>query len=107
MLHLTLTFSELDLARTVAENKAIYKQSTANAVVASTKSKNNLLDEYKQQNKVPQKVEEKEVFLDKAQTEKAVAEMVKAQIKDEQIAKMVIAFVNEKLDGACIYKKVK
>lgn len=45
------------------------------------------------------------LFIDKAETEKAVDAFVSAQIKDTETAELVAAFVKNALDGACVYFK--
>lgn len=100
-----LEFRKLNLAETVKQNKEVYDTATATHIVASTKSYNNLIEEYQAKNQVPTKASKKDLFLDRAKTEKAVAEMVTAQIEDKEVSKLVIEHINKVLDGGCVYYK--
>lgn len=81
------------------------KKEIVSAVVASTKSQNNLIEEMKEQGKNVGTVKVEEFFLDKQTTANAVAEMVAKQIKEEEIAKAVVSHIVKALDGACVFKK--
>ena len=81
------------------------KREIVSAVVASTKSQNNLIEEMKEQGKNVGTVKVEEIFLDKQATATAVAEMVAKQIKEEEIAKAVVSHIVKALDGACVFKK--
>lgn len=81
------------------------KRETVSAVVASTKSQNNLIEEMKEQGKNVGTVKVEEFFLDKQATANAVAEMVAKQIKEEEIARAVVSHIVKALDGACVFKK--
>lgn len=105
MLKVKLTFRTLDLEKTLAEKKESYKIETANYLVASTKSYNNLVDDLKADNKVAQESEIKELFLDKANAEKAVAAMVESMVADTVYRPLVTAHIMKALDGACAFKK--
>lgn len=78
---------------------------TKTAVVASTKSQNNLVEEMKEQGYLVGKIVVEDLFLDKQATANAVAEMVAKQIKEEEIAKAVVSHIVKALDGACVFKK--
>lgn len=83
----------------------VIKKESVSAIVASTKSQNNLIDEMKEQGKNVGTVKVEEIFLDKQATATAVAEMVSKQIKEEEIAKAVCSHIVKALDGACVFKK--
>lgn len=105
MLKVKLTFRTLDLEKTLASKKEEYKVETQNALVASTKSYNNLIDDLKAENKVATNSEIKELFLDKATTEKAIAAMVAANVADTAYQPLVTAHIIKALDAACVFKK--
>ena len=105
MLKVKLTFRTLDLEKTLVEKREMYKVETQNALVASTKSYNNLIDDLKAENKVATNSEIKELFLDKATTEKAIAAMVAANVADTAYQPLVTAHIMKALDSACVFKK--
>lgn len=105
MLKVKLMFRSLDLEKTLAEKKECYKTDTAAYLVASTKSYNNLIDDLKQENKVATNSEIKELFLDKAATRNAVAEMVSKAVTDTAYQPLVIEHIMKALDSACVFKK--
>ena len=75
------------------------------AIVASTKSQNNLIDYLKEQGKIVASVSVEEIFLDKGKTRQAVADFVETQINDKAVSDSVIAHIVKALDGACVFKK--
>ena len=75
------------------------------AIVASTKSQNNLVDELKQQGKIVASVKVEELYLDKAKTRQAVADFVSTQISDKVVCESIISHIVKALDGACVFKK--
>lgn len=81
------------------------KKEIVSAVVASTKSQNNLIEEMKEEGKNVGTVKVEEFFLEKQAIATAVAEMVAKQIKEEEIAKAVVSHIIKTLDGACVFKK--
>lgn len=83
----------------------VYEVANATHIVASTKSFNNLLEDYQAQGKMPTSTKREDLFLDKDKTEKAVDNLVNEQIKDTEVAKLVSEFVKKALDGACVYYK--
>lgn len=105
MLKVKATIKTLDLEKTIAEKKLIYNTETADYLVASTKSFNNLMDDLKAENKMPSNAEKTDLFLDKAATEKAVAAMVADMVKDNEYAPLVVTHIMNALDGACVFKK--
>lgn len=105
MIKVKATLKTLDLEKTIAEKKEVYKTETAHYLVASTKSFNNLMDDLKAENKTPSTAERTDLFLDKAATEKAVTEMVAGMVKDTEYAPLVVAHIMTALDGACVFKK--
>ena len=105
MLKVKLTFRTLDLEKTIAEKKEAYKTETANYLVASTKSYNNLVDDLKQENKIAANSEIKELFLDKAATRNAVTEMVSKAVTDTAYQPLVVEHIMKALDSACVFKK--
>ena len=105
MLKVKLTFRTLDLEKTIALKKEQYKVETQNALVASTKSYNNLIDDLKAENKVATNSEITELFLDKAMTEKAIASMVSVAVADVAYQPLVINHIMKALDSACVFKK--
>lgn len=82
-----------------------FNREIVNAIVASTKSQNNLVDEMKARGQNVGTVKVEELFLDKQATATAVAEMVATQVKDEVVAKAVVSHIVKALDGACVFKK--
>lgn len=101
----TLEFKALNLDETVKQKKAVYTTETATHIVASTKSFNNLVEDYQKENKAPTSTTRKDLFLDKTATETAVDNLVNAQIKDTETAKLVAEYVKKVLDGGCVYYK--
>jgi hypothetical protein len=92
----------------VIENgKAVvkYETETADYIVASTKSYNNLVDDLKLQGKVATNAVVTDLFLDKTSTSKIIADCVKEQIKDTEIAQFITEHCLKALDGACVFKK--
>lgn len=100
-----LQFKKLNLAETVKQNKEVYDTATATHIVASTKSYNNLLEDYQGKNQAPTKTERKDIWLDRKETEKAIETFVNAQIRDTETAKLVVEYVKNIFDGACVYFK--
>lgn len=83
-----------------------YDEKTADYVVASTKSYNNLIEDLKQENKIPTNTIVKDVFLDKEATRDAIESVVKEQLKDDaETAKRIMYHVMLALDRACVFKK--
>ena len=105
MLKVKLTFRTLDLEKTIAAKKEQYKVETQNALVASTKSYNNLIDDLKAENKVATNSEIKELFLDKSETRKAVTEFVAKAVTDTAYQPLVVEHIIKALDNACVFKK--
>lgn len=105
MLKVKATIKTLDLEKTIAEKKEVYKTETANYLVASTKSFNNLMDDLKEENKTPSSVERADLFLDKAETKKAITEMVEKLVKDTEYKPLAVEHIMTALDGACVFKK--
>ena len=105
MQKVTLTFKT---PRAVIENGnpvIKYETQTETHIVASTKSQNNLIDDMQRDGKIPTEKKIENLFLDRAETEKAVDAFVSSQIKDTKTAELVSAFVKNALDGACVYYK--
>lgn len=105
MLKVKVTVKTLDLDKTLAERKEVYKTETANYLVASTKSFNNLMDDLKAENKTPSSAERVELFIDKVATINAVKAMVDSLVKDNEYKPLVVAHIMNALDGACVFKK--
>ena len=105
MLKVKLTFRTLDLEKTIAAKKEQYKVETQNALVASTKSYNNLIDDLKAENKVATNSEITELFLDKSTTEKAITAMVAQSVADVAYQPLVVEHIIKALDSACVFKK--
>ena len=105
MLKVRATIKTLDLEKTIAEKKEVYKTETANYLVASTKSFNNLMDDLKAENKTPSSAERADLFLDKVETKKAVTAMVENLVKDTEYKPLVVEHIMTALDGACVFKK--
>ena len=84
-----------------------YKRETVYAVVASTKSQNNLIEEMKRQGQNVGTVKVEDLFLDKKATATAVAEMVENQLEkeSEEVKKAVAYHILKALDGACVFYK--
>lgn len=81
-----------------------YETTDIIAVVASTKSENNLTDELKQQYDSVFYTA-KDLFLDKEKTTNAILATVKEQIKDEQIQKQVVEHIKNVLEIGCLFYK--
>lgn len=105
MLKVKATIKTLDLEKTIAEKKEIYKTETANYLVASTKSFNNLMDDLKAANKTPSSAERADLFLDKIAAKDAITAMVETLVKDVDYRPLVVAHIMNALDGACVFKK--
>lgn len=105
MIKTEVTIKTLDLEKTLAEKKEVYKTETANYLVASTKSFNNLMKDLKAENKVPSSVKTVELFLDKAEVESTIIDMVHEMVDDSEYAALVINHIMSALDGACIFKR--
>ena len=84
-----------------------YKRETVSAVVASTKSQNNLIEEMKEQGKNIGTVKVEEFFLDKQETAKSITDMVEKQLakESEEVKKAVVSHILKALDGACVFYK--
>ena len=105
MIKVKVTMKTLDLEKTLAEKKEVYKTETANYLVASTKSFNNLIDDLKAENKTPSSAERVDLFLDKVATQTAITAMVENLVKDVEYRPPVITHIMNALDGACVFKK--
>lgn len=106
MQKVTLVFRE-PIAK-IKDGKPVieYDEQTADYVVASTKSYNNLIEELKQDNKIATNSIVENIFIDKETTRKAVEAIVNGQIKDDAVtAKAVINHMMSALDKACVFKK--
>lgn len=103
MIKVSIEVRELNMAATIAQNRPVYDSRVDNTVVASTKSLNNLLDEYKQNNETVANVKRVDYFIDKAETEKAVAEMVGKLVDDDTIQYETVKHIMKALDGACVF----
>ena len=103
MLKVNIEVRELDMPATIAQNRPVYNVRVDNAVVASTKSLNNLLDEYKAKNETVARVNRVDYFIDKAETEKAVAEMVDKLVDDNTVKYETVEHIMKALDGACVF----
>ena len=99
MQKLSINIKEVDFE----QKKFVDKVETA--IVASTKSQNNLIDEMKEQGKIVASVKVEEIFLDKAKTRQAVADFVSTQVNDKAVADSIISHIVKALDGACVFKK--
>ena len=75
------------------------------AVVASTKSANNLKDSLAENRTFVRKCDTENVFIDTALAEKHVVELVNAGVKDESIRKAITEHIMNALDGACVFYK--
>ena len=84
-----------------------FKRENVLAVVASTKSQNNLIEEMKEQGQNVGTVKVQEFFLDKESTKLAITEMVTKQLEkeDEKIQKAVTSHILKALDSACVFYK--
>lgn len=105
MLKVKVTVKTLDLEKTLAEKKEVYKTEIGNYLVASTKSFNNLLDDLKAANKAPSSAERTDLFLDKVATKEAITAMVDNLVKDNDYKPLIVAHIMNALDGACVFKK--
>ena len=77
------------------------------AVVASTKSQNNLKAELADQGIAVVKVSATDLFLDKGKTDMVISELVASEISDGAIAEQVYKHIMKALDGACVFYKDK
>lgn len=107
MVKVNVVVAALDMDKTLAEKRPVYSKRNDTAVVASTKSLNNLLDEYKAKNENVVKVERKDFFVDRNVTAQAVADMVIGLVNDIDVRKEVADHIMKALDGACLFKKLK
>ena len=98
-------FKKLDLEQTISAKKPVYVEGDEIHVVASTKSFNNLLDEYKASEKTVVSTERKDFYLDKDALNEAVEDCVNSQIEKEEIASLVVKHIQKVLEGGCIYYK--
>lgn len=98
-------FKQLDVTKTIESKKPVYVEGDEIHVVASTKSFNNLLDEYKASEKTVVSTERKDFFLDKTALNDAVEECVTAQIDNKEVAELVVKHIQKVLEGGCIYYK--
>ena len=105
MIKVKATIRTLNLEKTLAEKREVYDIETADYLVASTKSFNNLMDDLKAENKTPSKVERVDLFLDKEETRKAITGTVENLVKDIDYVPLVIEHIMTALDGACVFKK--
>lgn len=103
MVKVSIEVRELNMAATIAQNRPVYDSRVDNAVVASTKSLNNLIDEYKQNNETVANVKRVDYYLDKVETEKAVTEMVDNLVDDDTIRRETVEHIMNALDGACVF----
>lgn len=108
---LKVNFEYKEAKAVIKDGKPVieYDTSTSNYLVASTKSYNNLVDDLRLTGKIATKTNVSELFLDKAQTEKAILDLVSNQLKpkgetDETI-KAVVLHAMQSLDGAVIFKR--
>lgn len=82
-------------------------EETKTAVVASTKSENNLIDEMKKEGVIVSEVIAKDFFLDKEKTLDGVNKVVDGLITDVETAKLVKAHLEKVLNGGCLFKPEK
>lgn len=78
---------------------------TITAVVASTKSANNLKDDLAQNRTFVRKCDTETVFIDKTIAEKHVTALVEEGIKDTAIRADIVKHIMTALDGACVFYK--
>lgn len=103
MVKVSIEVRELNMAATIAQNRPVYDSRVDNTVVASTKSLNNLLDEYKQNNETVANVKRVDYFLDKEEVKKAVVDMVDNLVEDKAIVIDTVEHIMKALDGACVF----
>ena len=82
-----------------------FERTNSTAVVASTKSENNLLEELRKDIDANITYTVKDLFLDKSKVLDGVNNLVDEQIKDVDIAKAVKEHIAKVLDGGCIFYK--
>lgn len=82
-----------------------YETETSNHIVASTKSYNNLIENLKQENKIPTNSEVVDLFIDKAKTVNLIKDFISKEINDKETAEYVTNHIIKALDGACVFKK--
>lgn len=75
------------------------------AVVASTKSANNLKDDLAQNDIFVKSCNVENVFIDKSVAEKHITALVEEGIKDAEIRADIIKHIMTSLDGACVFYK--
>lgn len=105
MLKVKAVIKTLDLEKTIAEKRPTYEETTETYLVASTKSFNKLMDDLKEEDRTPSTAEKSELFLDKAETKKAITAMVEELVMDIEYQPLVIEHIMTALDGACVFKK--
>lgn len=82
-----------------------YKTETEIALVASTKSENNYCETVTASGRIIAKKETTEMFLDRKETETALAEMVEksTKITDKEDKARVLQYLIKAFDGLCVY----
>lgn len=100
-----LTFKTVNVEETAKQKKAVFDTATKTHIVASTKSFNNLTEEYASNGMPVSSSAKSDLWLEREKTEKAIAEMVTAQIADKDTAALVTEYLKKVLDGACVYYK--
>lgn len=103
MIKVNVEVRELNMTETIAKNRPVYDSRIDTTIVASTKSLNNLLDEYKQKNETVANVQRKDFFLDKEAVKEAVANMVENLVDDKAIVSDTVDHIIKALDGACVF----
>ena len=103
MQYVQLTFKELNLDETVKTGKAVYAEKSATHIVASTKSYNNLIEDYQAKNQAPTSTTKEDLWLDRAVTETALKKLVAEQVKDTEKAKLVTEYLEKAFNGLCVY----
>lgn len=81
------------------------QQSTITAVVASTKSANNLKEDLAANDVLVRKCDTETVFIDKAIAEKHVTALVEEGVADKTIRADIVKHIINALDGACVFYK--
>ena len=82
-----------------------FQTETIIALVASTKSYNNFMDDLRAQGKNPDTTTTKELFIDKEEAREAIRALVETDVKDPEYQEAVINHIMKALDGACVFKK--
>lgn len=107
MIKVVNKYKSINLDETIKQKKEVYNESVTTDIVASTKSFNNLMDDYKIKNQHAYSTSTEDIFLDKAVAKVKLAELIAVTHEklDSVIVRDVIEHCISALDGACVFFK--